>query len=490
MTDKKNIVALYIASAIFILADGFLIWKFQSYALNILPVVLLVMYMAVFKLDTLMLAIVFFTPLSLNISQLPGISLGQVGVGIALPTEPLMFGVMLIFLLRAAHEGVEKSVLFHPVSIVILAGLLWMLVTCFTSTMPFVSFKFLIERSWGVFTFYFMGIFLFYKRENIIKFFWLYIISFTGVIIYTITRHARAHFAEKYSHVAANPFYNDHTAYGALLALFIPIVIGLIFIKKDNSTGRRIAPFLLVLFIAAVGFSFSRGAWVGLTAAVAVLVILLLRIQLRTILVLTVITLVLAFIYQDKIILRLEKNNKEVSENISTEIESISNISSDASNLERINRWNCAIRMFKDKPYVGFGPGTYMFKYAPYQLSKNRTIISTNEGNGGNAHSEYLGPLAEEGVLGMVAMLAIIVVVTIISFRLYYNLKEKDLRIIVLCTYLALITYFVHGAINDFLDTDKAAVPFWGFIGILTAIDIKYKKEKKAAEAKPLPALT
>jgi hypothetical protein len=29
---------------------------------------------------------------------------------------------------------------------------------------------------------------------------------------------------------------------------------------------------------------------------------------------------------------------------------------------------------------------------------------------------------------------------------------------------------------NNFLDTDKAAVPFWGFIGMLVAIDMQNKK--------------
>ncbi len=56
----------------------------------------------------------------------------------------------------------------------------------------------------------------------------------------------------------------------------------------------------------------------------------------------------------------------------------MTNISSDASNLERINRWDCAISMFKERPFFGYGPGTYMFQYAKYQLKKNRTIISTN----------------------------------------------------------------------------------------------------------------
>ncbi|HTB31426.1 MAG TPA: hypothetical protein VK808_05325, partial [Bacteroidia bacterium] len=273
MTDKKNIVAFYIASAIFILADGILIWQQQNYALNLLPIALLIVYMALFKLDTLMLAVVFFTPLSLNISQLPGLSLGQVGVGIALPTEPIMFGIMLLFMLRMANEGLDKSIARHPVSIVIFAGLAWMFVTSITSTMPFVSFKYLIERSWGVFTFYFLGICLFDKKKNIITFFWLYIIAFSGVIVYTLIRHARNHFGEKFSHIAANPFYNDHTAYGALLAMFIPIVIGLMFIKTNNTVGKKFAPFVALLFLVAVGFSFSRGAWVSLVAATGVFVI-------------------------------------------------------------------------------------------------------------------------------------------------------------------------------------------------------------------------
>ena len=387
-----------------------------------------------------------------------------------------MLGIMLLFFLRVASDGIDKKIVYHPVSIVIIFGLLWMLLTTITSTMPFVSIKYFIERCWGVITFYFLGICLFYNRKNILTFLWLYVIAFALVICYTIVRHAGHHFGEKFSHIAPTPFYNDHTAYGALLAMFIPITIGLVFIKKDNTRGRLLAPFFAGLLLLAVALSYSRAAWVSLVVAMGVLVILLLKIKLRTILVLLGLALVVGFIYQDKILMKLEKNNKEVSENISTEIESISNISSDASNLERINRWSCALRMFKDKPVFGFGPGTYMFKYAPYQLSANRTIISTNLGNGGNAHSEYLGPLSEEGLFGMLSFMAIVVVVTIYSFKLYYKLKDRDLRIIVLSIYLSLITYFVHGAMNNFLDTDKAAVPFWGFIAALVAIDMRYGK--------------
>ena len=35
---------------------------------------------------------------------------------------------------------------------------------------------------------------------------------------------------------------------------------------------------------------------------------------------------------------------------------------------------------------------------------------------------------------------------------------------------LALTTYFSHGVLNNYLDTDKAAIPVWGLISIFITI--------------------
>ena len=156
----------------------------------------------------------------------------------------------------------------------------------------------------------------------------------------------------------------------------------------------------------------------------------------------------------------------------------MSNITTDASNLERINRWSCAIRMFEDKPVFGFGPGTYMFQYASYQLNKDRTIISTNAGDGGNAHSEYLGPLAESGVLGLLTFLLVIIVVIYTGVNAYTRIQDRRLKQLVLGALLGLITYYIHGFLNNFLDTDKLSVPFWGFTAIIVAVDIISKKQE------------
>ena len=105
----------------------------------------------------------------------------------------------------------------------------------------------------------------------------------------------------------------------------------------------------------------------------------------------------------------MNKNDAEhTTENFSERLESMSNVSTDASNLERLNRWNSAIQLFKERPILGWGPGTYAFVYAPFQDASDLTIISTNFGDGGNAHSEYLGPLSEQGILGLIFIIGIV----------------------------------------------------------------------------------
>jgi O-antigen ligase len=144
--------------------------------------------------------------------------------------------------------------------------------------------------------------------------------------------------------------------------------------------------------------------------------------------------------------------------------------------------------MFKEKPVFGYGPGTYMFQYAPFQLTKDRTIISTNAGDAGNSHSEYLGPLSESGLLGLLTFLLITIVVIYTGVKTYSRTKDQRLRMIVLGALIGLVTYYFHGTMNNFLDTDKASVPFWGFTAAIVAIDLytqKAEENEKYKEVEP-----
>jgi len=184
------------------------------------------------------------------------------------------------------------------------------------------------------------------------------------------------------------------------------------------------------------------------------------------------------YVNADRITIALERNREESSDDLGEHVQSISNISSDASNLERLNRWNSAMRMWEDRPFFGWGPGTYMFQYAPFQASEDRTIISTNFGTMGNAHSEYLGPLAEQGVPGMLLMVLLVIVTMVIALRLYTRMPAGADRRLMIAAFLGLVTYYLHGALNNFLDTDKAAVPFWMFTAMVVLFDLKYPRVK------------
>ena len=44
---------------------------------------------------------------------------------------------------------------------------------------------------------------------------------------------------------------------------------------------------------------------------------------------------------------------------------------------------------------------------------------------------------------------------------------------------LALVTYFSHGILNNYLDTDKAAIPVWGLISIFITISTALNRSIK-----------
>ncbi|TXC78361.1 O-antigen ligase family protein [Luteibaculum oceani] len=443
-----------------------------------LPAVLAIALIAIYKYDWLIAFCVFATPLSFNFEEL---DLG--GVGFFFPTEPIFFGLLILALMQTiVRSPVSASFAKHHVSLVILFGLFWMGVCTYASTMPIVSLKYFIARLWFVVVLFFLTGQIFKQHKKIEVFLWLYMGPLCLVVLHSIYNLSTDSFTDMAAHWASQPFFKDHTSYGAVLAMYIPAAIILALRPSRSILIKALKITVAVILFAGVIFSYTRAAWVSLVGALGVYVILKLKIKFSVVATGIVMVLGLYFIYQDQILESLEKNEKESSEELVDHVESISNISSDASNLERINRWNSALRMFYKKPIFGFGPGTYMFQYAPFQRADEKTIISTNFGEVGNAHSEYLGPLSEGGFMGMLSFVALLIVILRLGLNLYYRLDPGVTRDIVMALLLGLITYFIHGVLNNYLDTDKASVPFWTFIAALVAIDLWHSKNNKEEE--------
>jgi O-antigen ligase len=440
----------------------------------LLPLLVLILLFYFYSLDKVLWFIIITTPFSLNVK------FKDFGLAISLPGEPLMAGILILFILKVLYDiKIEKKILYHPITIAIIINLSWITITTVTSTMPWVSFKFLLARLWFIICFYYFGILLFKEVKNIKRFMWAYIIPFTIIIFYTLIMHSQYGFTVDTANWIMSPFYNDHTIYGAILAMFLPIIVYFIYNSEYTFAQKGISFVFLLIFILALVLSFTRAAWISLAIALAIGAVMYFRINMRVVVFFGIVGLGLFLVTKDRIFMKLEKNRQDSSSNLTEHVQSISNISSDASNLERINRWSAALRMFQKHPGVGFGPGTYAFKYAPFQFSYEKTIISTNAGNKGNAHSEYIGPLAESGVLGLLTFVAIVAMIFYTGISLYYKMEAGSLRALLLAIILGLITYFIHGFLNNFLDTDKASVPVWGFAAAIVAIQLYHLKSEK-----------
>jgi O-antigen ligase len=418
----------------------------------------------------LFFALAFFAPLSIPLRRLiPGLPFD-----FWFPTEPILVFLFVMLILKSFKEGYFKRELFgHPVFLAMLFYLGWLLITSVTSVMPVVSIKYFLVRFWFIGVFFYLAYVLFMQdSKNINRFLYLYICGLLSVVVLSLIKQAQfGLFDHKVAHGASAPFFVDHTSYGAALAFVIPVTIALA-VNMSKGLIKKLLWALSVFFVVALVLSYSRAAWLSLIVGAGVWVLILLKIRFRSILITLGVMLALFFTFQDDILWHLERNTTDSSGNLTEHIQSMINIKSDASNLERINRWDAALAMFKERPFFGWGPGTYQFQYAPFQMSYNKTIISTNFGTGGNAHSEYLGLMSEAGWPAVLCFVLIIVFILISGFRLIHNprLSHKHRNIVVACV-VGLVTYLFHGFLNNFLDADKIAAVFWGFMAIVVALE-------------------
>ncbi len=462
---------VYLASGLFVAVAilGLISEKFWVLAI---PFALLVVWFAIFRLDWLMLTITAFIPLGITLTD------KRFNLGLSLPTEPLLFGVLCLVIGRFLLNGQVNTKLFkHPLSIAIGAYLLWMFVTTLTSSMPIVSLKYFIARLWFVIPFYVVMSQVFKKNiKNYDRFFALYLISLCIAALYTIYIHSQYGFSKQASTWVMFPFYKEHTSWGAALAMYYPVSWVFLLRTKLSPAMRLAAGLAVAILTVALILSYTRAAWVSVVAAAAVYVVVKFRIKWYFLVLAGVGVILLGIANQDLILKKFSKNTQDSSEKLTEHVQSISNISTDASNLERINRWNSALRMFSEKPWFGWGPGTYMFQYAPFQKPHEKTIISTNGGDNGNAHSEYIGPMAESGIFGLLTVLGLVFAFSYYGVIVYFHLEDVRLKSLGMAALLGLVTYFTHGLLNNFLDMDKLSLPVWGFMAVIVSLDLYQKK--------------
>lgn len=441
----------------------------------LIPAALSIIAIALLSLDKLLLLVYFFAPLSVQLSYLTGSS----GPDLSVPTEPVLAIILFITIFKmVVTREFSHALLKHPLTVIIFIYLTWTLVTSVTSSVPVVSLKTLAYRMWFIAGFYLLTAQLILSGRTMTRFLIAYSAGLFFVVLFFLAKVAGAGFLnQKFAHSACYPFYRDHTSFGASIAFLLPVLAIILFKARKEVLLKMFVFMVTVVFSAAFIFSYSRAAWVSLIAAMAAALILWLRMPQRLLAISSLVIIITLFFSAGAIWQRMDSTTEDSSADLGQHLRSSSNITTDQSNLERINRWKSALRMFADKPLTGWGPGTYQFKYAPYQKASEKTPISTDFGDAGNAHSEYLGALSESGLPGAALFLTLVFMVLFTGVRCWYHYGRRYDGYLLLALVTGLITYAIHGLMNSFLDSDKIAALWWGLTAMIAAADIRRKQE-------------
>ncbi len=457
----------------------------ENVIITLLPVALLVSYLFFLNIKLGFYITAFIVPFSINVKYI------SVGISVNTPLDPFLFLLALSTIYKLLTKGVNRKILTHPLSILIVVFCCLLVSSSIYSSRPLISIRIILQTLTYIIPAYWGVIILSQEDPLFIKrVLKLVLFSFGIICFINFFRHSNYNFGRSYSWFIANPFYSDHTIYATMASFMIPIAfIFSVWYFRRNTFLFYYNLFLLLCCFSGLILSYSRAAMIGVLIAFCFYFYIRLKISWWVIILFFCSIVIFVILDREQLAMSVKRNradSKTMKTNLADQVKSISNVSSDVSNLERLNRWNSALRMIKEHPYTGFGYGMYQFEYFPYQKASEMTQISVRNpqpvyhaGTGGTAHSEYLLLSSENGIFTG------LIYVCLLITSVYYSIKNIALipssnqnYYLSFAIVMGITTYIVHGFFNNFLDTSKICFIFFAFLASITSINITLNNSK------------
>ncbi|HPQ39982.1 MAG TPA: O-antigen ligase family protein, partial [bacterium] len=213
---------------------------------------------------------------------------------------------------------------------------------------------------------------------------------------------------------------------------------------------RTVALIVLLLCLAFMLVTMSRGAWISSLLAVMVLAALKDR---RMLVLLLIGVLSAPWFLPPDIIER------------ATTITKIFSIDENESFGDRIWMWRSAVQMIRDHPWLGAGYGNRIFQrlYPDYIYPQSSGIIFEN------AHNLYLQIIVEMGFLGLISFLSILAV---IFWLIFVQFRRKPLPMIesqllgIAGSYAVFLTF----SFTTFRFENEIGILFWILAGCAVSL--------------------
>ncbi|HQV51786.1 MAG: O-antigen ligase family protein [Flavobacteriales bacterium] len=405
---------------------------------------------------------------------------------------------------QRARSALDMQALKHPIVILIALDLMISVVSYWGSDEPMVSLKWLVVRTSYVLVFFLVPLLIReFNKEKLVKLLTYHAWALILVVIWVFKAAFEQGFDRNVANYSCMPFYNDHTIYAAALVFSLFTFLISVFSRKEEGAslfGGAVTVVLVSVVVIALVLSYTRAAWLSVVVVVILGVVLLIRPRPAVWLGCTLIIMLVAiFSWRPLQKAALEHKGDADADNagISEVLWSYANISTDASNRERLVRWSSAYSIFLADPFLGCGPGMFKFKYPLYQDPEHASfrtvpqptsayisrvweptsdlIVRDNPQNlyvdPGTAHSEYLLALSERGPVALSLFIGIFVAMVLRYVDRIREMTDRSAMIQFLLVVLAILAYGVHGFFNNYLDDCKIAFPLYFFLVLFIRMD-------------------
>jgi O-antigen ligase len=249
----------------------------------------------------------------------------------------------------------------------------------------------------------------------------------------------------------ALPFFKNHCIYAEYLCIIFAVLLAFT-LGYGKTKGKAFLISGSILFACAILMTFVRGAWLAIFALLSYTIVIQGRKAPFKLIAIFLVLMIAAggfALTMDLTELLTQRINRLMDFRYVT-------------NFDRIDRWMAAVSMFLHHPILGVGYGNYPEEYYRHIWFVKATTLTDRMG----AHNLYLEILAETGFLGLVAFLGLIVTFFRESLKLIKELNDSFWNSLTIGVMGAMLTYLVHGVVNNLGPSDKLELLFWILIGM------------------------
>ncbi len=442
---------------------------FSALALFFLPLIVVLLLLLVRYPTWLFYGLLFSIPWSVEWAV-------SDSLGTDVPDEPLMvlmaYVTIALLLVRQRNKTPDLPLLLW----LLMLTVAWSVVPVLASAEVLLSLKFFLARGWYLLAFVGAPLLLAANERLIRRSAVVLFLSMFAVTCVSLYKHALLHFTFADVNEALSPFFRNHVNYSALLVFMVPIQVAIYRLEKRLAV-RRLLVLSVVITLAALYFSFARGAWLALAAGLVAFLLLKRRWLVKGYLFFILATVGSTFwlVQNERYLQFAPKHDSTIFHENFAEHLVATYKGNDVSTAERFYRWVAGIRMSTERPLTGFGPTTFNRHYRSYTVPAFRTWVSQNREQS-TVHNYFLLLLIEQGIPGLSLFLLLLGAMLWSAQTIYHRTASAFWKTTAAAIAAILAMQCTLNFLSDLIETDKVGPVFYLCLAFLLIADAKTKK--------------